>query len=81
MAFRGGRLRAVGIGGTLQENSTSLGALRQAPENVGRSIGAVREADTLLISTAAYDGTFVERLNPERDPGRNRRVEAVGVAV
>jgi hypothetical protein len=38
MIFRDGRLRVVGIGGTLREGSTSLGALRRAlaaAEDVG----------------------------------------------
>ena len=86
-----GRLRVVGIGGTLRKGSTSLGALRRAltaareagaetelldlrelnlpmfepgrplgeygPE-VERFVEAVREADALLISTAAYHGTL-----------------------
>ncbi len=44
-------MRVVGIGGTLREGSTCLGALRRALE-------AAREADALLISTAAYHGTL-----------------------
>jgi len=84
-------LKVVGIGGTLREGSTSLGALRRAlaasedagaeielldlnelklpmyeprkpmyeyGENVRRLIEAMREADALLISTAAYHGTL-----------------------
>ncbi len=85
------RLRIVGIGGTLREGSTSLGALRRAltaakeagaetelldlrelnlplyepgrsleeygPE-VTRFVEAVRGADALLLSTAAYHGTL-----------------------
>src|SRR5215213_626892 len=91
MAFENRRLKVVGIGGTLREGSTSLGALRRAlaasedagaevelldldvlklpmyeprkplreyGENVRRLIGAIREADALLISTAAYHGTL-----------------------
>ena len=91
LAFENGRLKVVGIGGTLREGSTSLGALRRAlaasedagaevelldldvvklpmyeprkplreyGENVRRLIGAIREADALLISTAAYHGTL-----------------------
>lgn len=84
-------LRVVGIGGTLREGSTSLGALRQAlqaaeeagagielldlreldlpmyepgkpleeygPE-VERLVETIREADALLLSTAAYHGTL-----------------------
>ena len=84
-------MKVVGIGGTLRENSTSLGALRRslaAAEEAGaqvelldlnelklpmyepgkpldeygegtrRLIGAIREADALLVSTAAYHGTL-----------------------
>jgi FMN reductase len=91
MDFEDGRLKVVGIGGTLREGSTSLAALRRAltaseeagaevelldvrelglpmyepglaieeyGENVGRFIEAVRGADALLISTAAYHGTL-----------------------
>jgi FMN reductase len=84
-------LKVVGIGGTLRENPTSLGALRRslaAAEKAGaevelldlkelrlpmyepgkpldeygesarRLIEAMREADALLVSTAAYHGTL-----------------------
>ena len=84
-------MKVVGIGGTLRENSTSLGALRRAlasaedaggevelldlnelrlpmyepgkpldeyGEGTRRLIGAIREADALLVSTAAYHGTL-----------------------
>ncbi|HEY6581094.1 MAG TPA: NAD(P)H-dependent oxidoreductase [Rubrobacter sp.] len=84
-------MKVVGIGGTLRENSTSLGALRRslaAAEEAGaevelldlkelrlpmyepgkpldeygesarRLIEAMREADALLVSTAAYHGTL-----------------------
>jgi len=84
-------LKVAGIGGTLREGSTSLGALRRAlaasedagaevelldldelklpmyepqkplreyGDNVRRLIGALREADVVLISTAAYHGTL-----------------------
>lgn len=89
--MRDKRLRVVGIGGTLREGSTSLGALRRAlgaAEEAGaetelldlRELGlpmyepgrpledygndvrgfveAAREADGLLLSTAAYHGTL-----------------------
>jgi FMN reductase len=89
--LKNGQLKVVGIGGTLREGSTSLGALRRAlgeaeaagaetelldlrelnlpmyqpgrpleeygPE-VKRLVEAVRGADALLISTAAYHGTL-----------------------
>lgn len=89
--LKNGRLKVVGIGGTLREGSTSLVALRRAlataeeagaetelldlresnlpfyepgrsleeygPE-VRRFVEAVREADALLLSTAAYHGTL-----------------------
>ncbi|MDQ4127089.1 MAG: NAD(P)H-dependent oxidoreductase [Actinomycetota bacterium] len=91
MDFRDGRLKVVGIGGTLREGSTSLGALRRAlgaaeetgaetelldlrelelpmyrpgrpledyAENVHHFVEALREADALLVSTAAYHGTL-----------------------
>jgi FMN reductase len=91
VAFRDGRLKVVGIGGTLREGSTSLGALRRAlaasedaganvelldlnelklpmyeprkpldeyGNDVRRLIAAIRQADALLISTAAYHGTL-----------------------
>ena len=91
MAFGDGRLKVVGIGGTLRDRSTSLGALRRAlsaaeeagaevelldlnelklpmyeprkpldeyGENVLRLVDAMRQADALLISTAAYHGTL-----------------------
>ena len=84
-------MRVVGIGGTLREGSTSLGALRRAlgaaeeagaetelldlrelelpmyepgrlledyGDNVRGFVEAVREADALLVSTAAYHGTL-----------------------
>lgn len=84
-------MKVVGIGGTLRENSTSLGALRRSlaaaeeagaevelldlkelrlpmyepgkpldeyGESVRRLIEATREADALLVSTAAYHGTL-----------------------
>ena len=86
-----GRLNVAGIGGTLRENSTSLGALKRvlqaaeesgantellalrefdlpmyAPgkklgdydENVECFLEGIREADALIISTAAYHGTL-----------------------
>ena len=86
-----GRLSVAGIGGTLRENSTSLGALKRvlqaaeesgadtelldlrefdlpmyAPgkklgeydENVECFLEGIREADALIISTAAYHGTL-----------------------
>jgi FMN reductase len=84
-------LKVVGIGGTLRQNSTSLGALRRSlaaaeeagaevelldlnelrlpmyvpgkpldecSENARRLIEVIREADALLVSTAAYHGTL-----------------------
>ncbi len=89
--MRDGHLKVVGIGGTLREGSSSLGALRRAldsAEDVGaevelldlrelalpmyepgrplddyglevrRFVEAVREADALILSTAAYHGTL-----------------------
>ena len=87
MIFGDERLRVVGIGGTLREGSTCLGALRRALEaaeetrlldlreldlpmyepgrpladygrEVERFIEEVREADALILSTAAYHGTL-----------------------
>ena len=91
LAFGDRPLKVVGIGGTLRDGSTSLGALRRAlaasdeagaeielldlnelklpmyeprkplreyGNNVRRLVGAMREADALLISTAAYHGTL-----------------------
>ncbi|MGH3144460.1 MAG: NADPH-dependent FMN reductase, partial [Rubrobacter sp.] len=91
MYFGDSGLRVVGIGGTLREGSTSLGALRRAlgaaeeagaetdlldlrelalpmyqpgrpledyEDNVHRFVEAVRKADALLVSTAAYHGTL-----------------------
>ena len=91
LAFGDRRLKVAGIGGTLREGSTSLGALRRAlaasedagaevelldldelklpmyepqkplreyGDNVRRLIGALREADAVLMSTAAYHGTL-----------------------
>jgi FMN reductase len=91
MVSDNGRLRVVGIGGTLRKGSSSLGALRRAlsasqgagaevelidlrelalpmyepgrplddygPE-VRRLIEAMRGADALILSTAAYHGTL-----------------------
>ena len=91
MVLRDGRLRVVGIGGTLRGGSSSLGALRRAlraakeagaetelldlrelnlpmyepgrpledygPE-VRRFVEVLREADALILSTAAYHGTL-----------------------
>ncbi|MBA3387892.1 MAG: NAD(P)H-dependent oxidoreductase [Rubrobacter sp.] len=89
--MRDGHLKVVGIGGTLREGSSSLGALRRAldsAEDVGaevelldlrelalpmyepgrplddygpevrRFVEAVRGADALILSTAAYHGTL-----------------------
>ena len=104
-------MKVVGIGGTLRENSTSLGALRRSlaaaeeagaevelfdlnelrlpmyePRkplgeyggNVRRLLEAIRGADALLVSTAAYHGTlagvtknaldFVQFLGKEEHP-------------
>ena len=91
MALRGERLKVVGIGGTLREGSSSLGALRRAlgaagdvgadtelldlrelglpmyepgrplaeyGEGAERLVGAMRGADALILSTAAYHGTL-----------------------
>jgi FMN reductase len=91
MAFGDERLRVVGIGGTLRDGSTSLGALRRALEaakeagaetelldlremnlpmyepgkpldeygpEVERLIEVMREADALILGTAAYHGTL-----------------------
>jgi FMN reductase len=91
LASKDGYLRVVGIGGTLRENSTSLGALRRAldaseragaevelldlnelrppmyeprkplaeyGDDVRRLVGAMRGAEALLISTAAYHDTL-----------------------
>ena len=91
MILENERLRVVGVGGTLREGSSSLGALRRAlsaaeeagaevelfdlhelrlpiyepgrplddygPE-VRRLVEAIRRADALIISTAAYHGTL-----------------------
>jgi FMN reductase len=90
-SFENGGPRVVGIGGTLREGSTSLGALKRAlaaaegagaevelldlnelrlpmyepgraleeygPE-VARLVEAVRGADAVILSTAAYHGTL-----------------------
>ena len=86
-----GYLKVVGIGGTLRENSTSLGALGRSlaaaedagavvelldlnelrlpmyepgqpldeyDDNVRRLVSAIRGADGLLVSTAAYHGSL-----------------------
>ena len=91
MLSRDERLRVVGIGGTLREGSTCLGALRRALEaaeeagaetrlvdlreldlpmyepsrpladygpEVERFVEEVRDADALILSTAAYHGTL-----------------------
>ena len=91
LAFGDRGLKVVGIGGTLRDGSTSLGALRRAlaasdeagaeielldlnelklpmyeprkplrkyGDNVRRLVRAMREADALLISAAAYHGTL-----------------------
>jgi FMN reductase len=91
MDFEEGRLEVVGIGGTLREGSTSLGALRRAlgaaeeagartrlldlrelrlpmyepgkglddyGDEVREFVEALREADALIVSTAAYHGTL-----------------------
>jgi FMN reductase len=91
MVFEDGRLRVVGIGGTLRGASSSLGALRRALEaakergvetelldlrelnlpmyepgrtlddygpEVRRLVEAMRGADALILSTAAYHGTL-----------------------
>ncbi|QIN79284.1 hypothetical protein GBA65_13050 [Rubrobacter marinus] len=91
MTSKDGKLKVVGIGGTLREGSSSLGALRRAlgaardsgaeaelldlkeldlpmyepgrplegyGEGVGRLVEAMRGADALILSTAAYHGTL-----------------------
>lgn len=91
MSSGDGRLRVVGIGGTLREGSSSLGALRRTlaaaegagaqtelldlreldlpiyepgrpledySEGVARFVEALRGADAVVISTAAYHGTL-----------------------
>ena len=91
MVSRDGRLRVVGIGGTLREGSSSLGALRRALGAAGEAgartelldlreldlpmyvpgrplaeygqgaqklVQAMRGADALILSTAAYHGTL-----------------------
>ena len=85
------RLTVVGIGGTLHENSTSLGAMKRVlraaeeagvetelldlwaldlpmyvpgkkldeyDDNVEQFLDGIREADAVVISTAAYHGTL-----------------------
>lgn len=112
-----GRLRIVGIGGTLREGSSSLGALRRALESAEESgaetelldlrelnlpmyepgralgdygpevrefVGAVRGADALILSTAAYHGTpagvtknaldFIQFLSRDERPYLDGRV-------
>lgn len=91
MATTDRHLKVVGVGGTLREGSTSLGALRRSlaasgesgaevelldlnelklpmyeprkplaeyGDDVGRLVDALRGADALLVSTAAYHGTL-----------------------
>ncbi len=91
MVSRDGRLGVVGIGGTLREGSSSLGALRRAlgaageagartelldlreldlpmyvpgrplaeyGEGAQKLVEAMRGADALILSTAAYHGTL-----------------------
>ena len=86
-----GKIKVVGVGGTLREPSVSLGALRRAlaasegagaevelldlreldlpmyepgrsfedyPQNVRRLVEALRGADAVIVSTAAYHGTL-----------------------
>ena len=117
MTHGNGPLHIVGVGGTLREDSTSLGALRQslvAAEEAGaetelldlrglklplyepgkpleeygpeveRLVEAVRKADGLLISTAAYHGTlagatknaldFLQFLSEDKRPYLDGRV-------
>ena len=91
MVSKDGRLKVVGIGGTLREGSSSLGALRRTlgaargagaeteeldlrelalpmyepgkplaeyGEGAKRLVAAMRGADALVLSTAAYHGTL-----------------------
>ena len=91
MSTREGRLKVVGIGGTLREGSSSLGALRRAigaageagaetelldlrelelpmyepgrplagyGEGAEKLVEAMRGADALILSTAAYHGSL-----------------------
>lgn len=91
MDLSDGKIKVVGIGGTLRGASVSLGALRRAlaasseaetevelldvraldlpmyepgrhledcPENVRRLVEALRGADAVIVSTAAYHGTL-----------------------
>ena len=91
MSSGAGRIKVVGVGGTLREGSSSLGALSRAlvaageagaqtglldlreldlpmyqpgltlgeyGPGVGRLVRELREADAILVSTAAYHGTL-----------------------
>lgn len=91
MISRDEGIRVVGVGGTMREGSSSLGALRRAldaaedagartelvdlreydlpmyepgraleecGEDVGRFVEALRGADAVILSTAAYHGTL-----------------------
>ena len=77
MDFRDGRLKVVGIGGTLREGSTSLGALR-------RALGAAEEAgaETELLDLRELGLPMYEpgRTLEECGPGAQRLVEALSGA-
>ena len=77
MDFRDGGLKVVGVGGTLREGSTSLGALR-------RALGAAKEAgaETELLDLRELRLPMYEPGRPLEDYGENVRgfVEALGGA-
>jgi hypothetical protein len=65
MDFEDGRLKVVGIGGTLREGSTSVVALR-------RALAAAEEAGAEV--------ELAEKVSPARGTG-GRRVGTAGIAV
>jgi FMN reductase len=72
MAFREGRLRVVGVGGTLRENSASLGALRRALAAAGEAGAETELLDLRKLDLPMYEpGLALE----EYGPGVGRLVE------
>src|SRR4028119_2184322 len=72
MAFREERLKVVGVGGTLRENSASLGALRRALAAAGEAGAETELLDLRELDLPMYEpGKALE----EYGPGVGRLVE------
>jgi FMN reductase len=83
MSFREGRLKVVGIGGTLREGSASLGALRQALAAAGEAGAETELLDLRELDLPMYEpGLALDEYGPGvgRLVGELRRADAVLVS-